>query len=86
MAKLKNNLRELLIKKYGTWDDVPSQDRLSELIDVSQTTVSRWLSNKIDRFDSDTIQRFCRFLDCDVPDLIYMDWEQELPPKKRSKK
>lgn len=80
MAALNNRVKEKLTKKYGSVDKIPPQDTLSEIVGLSQTTVSRWLSNKIDRFDGKALEKWARFLDCRSWELIYMDGEEESLP------
>lgn len=75
MAELKNRVKEKLAVKYGK--NVPSQDKLADIVGLSQTTISRWMGNKIDRFDGDALEKWARFFKCKPGDLIYMDGEDE---------
>lgn len=78
MARLKNNLRPLLARHYNVDENkLPSQQEIATFLGVSQTTVSRWLAEKIDRFDADILESMCKKLECNVGDLIYFD-EKEL--------
>lgn len=74
MAQLKNRVKEHLSAKYGK-DDIPSQDKLAQIVGLSQTTISRWIANKIDRFDGEALEKWARFFKCRVSDLIYMENE-----------
>lgn len=74
MAQLRNNLRALLTEKYG--GKLPSQMVIAADMGLSQTTVSRWLAEKIDRFDTDILVKMCLFLDCNVGDLIYLEFDK----------
>lgn len=74
MVKLNNNLEGLLKRKHG--DRVPKQTELAKLIGVSQTTVSRWLAQKIDRFDAETLGKFCGYLECNVGDLVFFNKDE----------
>lgn len=77
MAELKNRVREKLAERYGGAEKVPSQMTLAVEVGLSQTTVSRWLGNKVDRFDADALEKWCRFFKCSVGDLIYFEGESE---------
>lgn len=81
MEKLKNCVKEKLIEKYVGVDKIPSQGKLSELVGLSQTTISRWLSDKIDRFDADALWKWSEFLECVAGDLIYFESQRN---RKRS--
>lgn len=75
MAKLKTNLDTLIRQKYGLSDNdrLPSQEKISAASGITQSTVSRWMNGRVDRFDSDTLFKFCRFLGCNVGDLLYFE-------------
>lgn len=75
MAELKNRVKEKLIAKYG--DKIPSQDKLSDEVGLSQTTISRWIGNKIDRFDGEALEKWARFFKCRSGDLIYVEGEED---------
>lgn len=74
---MKNRLKVLLAEKFGSAARVPSQEEIADAIGVSQTTVSRWLANKIDRYDSSTVTALCKYLNVDVQELLYIDWQAE---------
>ena len=75
MAQLKTKLDTLVRQKYGLSenDRLPSQEKISAASGITQSTVSRWMNGRVDRFDSDTLFKFCRFLQCNVGDLLYFD-------------
>jgi|GEM_PF-3391572 len=78
MAVLKNNFEDLLRQKFGVQSKgrLPTQQELAREIGISQTTVSRWLNQKIDRFDTSTLEKMCTYLDCNVGDLVYLDFDE----------
>lgn len=80
MAELHNNLANLLRKYYKLSPDqsLPSQQKIANDFGVSQTTASRWLNDKIDRFDADVLAKFCRKLKCNIGDLVYFDMQELL--------
>jgi DNA-binding Xre family transcriptional regulator len=65
-----NNLKELSRKRYGK---VLTQREMEAVTGISQSTISRWYNNKIDRFDSATILKLCRHFDCDLHELLTID-------------
>jgi len=78
MAVLKNNFEQLVRKKLGIPEmgRLPRQTELADQIGVSQTTVSRWINQEIVRFDSDMLEKMCTYLDCNVGDLIFFDFDE----------
>lgn len=76
MAKLRVRLKEILDEKAERGEPVPSQAELAEQADISQSTMSRWIRNKIDRADLKTIEKLCILLKIDPGELIVMDWDE----------
>jgi len=72
MVKLKNRLATLIEEKQKE-GKVITQDKLAAETGVSQSAISRWMGQKVDRFDADIIEKFCVYFDCDVGDLLYID-------------
>lgn len=70
MVKLKTRFRELVEKKYG--GNLPSQDTIARDLEISQTTVSRWMTGAPNRFDSETVANICKNLNCTPGDLLYV--------------
>jgi putative transcriptional regulator len=44
--------------------------RLAELADLSPDTLNRIANQKVSRIDHETIDKLCRFFDCDLSDLM----------------
>ena len=38
---------------------------------IPASTISRFSTNKISRFESETIEAFCKYFKCNVGDIIY---------------
>lgn len=70
MAKLKSRFRELAEREFGS--PLPSQDFLAEKLEISQSSVSRWLAGTPNRFDSETLVNICKGLRCTPGDLLYV--------------
>lgn len=76
MAKLKNRLNELVEERKAQGQSITQTD-IAAAAGISQATVSRWMSGKVDRFDSRIIENLCKYLKCEVGELLYIDWEGE---------
>lgn len=70
---LKTRFRELLELKYGGEENIPPQMELADQIGIAQSTVGNWLRNRVEGFRSETVERICKFLDCEVGDLLYLE-------------
>jgi DNA-binding Xre family transcriptional regulator len=77
MARLKNNFKTLLMKRYGIVEParLPPQAKIAEDIGIWQSTVSLWLNESVTRFDDEILIKMCRFLRCNVGDLIFIEYE-----------
>lgn len=81
MAQLKTNFRKLLMRRYGIVEParLPPQAKIADDIGVSQSTVSLWLNDNVSRFDDEMLVTMCKFLGCEVGELIYIDWSAKQP-------
>ena len=43
---------------------------------LSATTLSRWMTNQVERFDGETIQLLCDYFHCEVGELIKLQGER----------
>jgi DNA-binding Xre family transcriptional regulator len=71
MSKLKNRLEDLMQQKEP--GKMITQDKLAEATGVSQSAISRWLRQYVDRYDAEVIVKFCEYFECEVGDLLYID-------------
>ena len=37
---------------------------------IATSTLSKWATNKVRKYDADTIEKLCKFLECQPGDLI----------------
>lgn len=72
MLELKNNLRLLMAKK-----GVRTMVELEEKSGVSRQVLDRFDKDKSKRLDFDTIVKLCKFFDCEVGDLLYLEEKGE---------
>jgi DNA-binding Xre family transcriptional regulator len=70
---LKNRLFHLMREyEFRTGSEL-TQKALAERVGVSESVIRRWVKNEIRRFDADIVEGFCKVLDCDVSDLLYLE-------------
>lgn len=72
-GKLKNNLFTLLKNRELELGREISKSELAREVDASPSVIRRWLDNDVTRFDAKLIEGFCRFLECDISDLLYLE-------------
>lgn len=70
--ELRNNLRILMAKK-----GVRTMVELEERSGVSRQVLDRLDKNKSKRLDFDTIVKLCKFFECEVGDLLYLEEKEE---------
>lgn len=66
---MKLRLRELM-KERGI-----TQDQLAEDLKLPQSTVSRWVGDKVDRLDKNLMAELCVYLKCEIGDLLVIEHE-----------
>lgn len=47
--------------------------RLAELVDLSPDTLNRIANQKVTRIDHETIEKLCRFFNCDLGDIMVLE-------------
>lgn len=86
MAKLKTNFRKLLMQRYSIVEParLPPQSQIAADINIAQPTVSMWLNDRVSRFDDEILIKICKFLRCEVGELIYIEWNNK-PAQERER-
>ena len=75
---MKTRIREFIAKKqaeearHGRFLNVAT---IAKEAGVNRATIKAWIDGTVDRFDGDTITKLCKYFECDMPDLLYIDWE-----------
>lgn len=53
---------------------------------VSMPTITRWMRNEVSKIDTPVLEAFCRYFECDIADLLYLEPNADgagiaMPPK-----
>ncbi len=80
MKRVKSRLAILMAEL----DPRMSQRELAEKSGVSAMAVNRLYNNDFKRVDTETLEKLCTYLECDLSDLLVLKEEQ--PPKKTGAK
>lgn len=68
---IKNNFRRLLFEKSGREVRRLSYHTIQKETGLSISTIQLWMNEEnIKRFDADTVERLCNYLECDLCDLL----------------
>lgn len=72
---MKHRLLELVQQKEMKLGRRLTMSEIAKGSNVSVKLVSRWLDDKEEttRYDAHVIAGFCRYFNCDISDLLYLD-------------
>ena len=65
-----SHLKQLVLNKAARVGHTISQREVAEDTGLSQPTVSKWFSGRMDRIEADTVGKLCAYLECKMTDLI----------------
>jgi DNA-binding Xre family transcriptional regulator len=72
-GKVRNRLFLLLNEKERQLGRSITQTELAEELHVTNSIISRWMRNKVERFDAPMIEKLCAYFNCQVGDLLYIE-------------
>ncbi|MBI5930205.1 MAG: helix-turn-helix transcriptional regulator [Chloroflexi bacterium] len=70
---LKNRLFQLINEKENRLGHKITYADISAATGIGMSVLSRWVNNKVERFDASTVIRLCQYFECDLSDLLYID-------------
>lgn len=73
---MKTRIIELLSEKQKRLGRIISKTELKQKTKLTKPTIDRWLSGEVTRFDEKSIVELCRYLRCEIGDLLYIDWNE----------
>lgn len=76
-GRVYNRFKILLAEKLTRENEKISYEEIKEKTGIATSTLSAWATNRVSRYDSDTIAALCDFLDCEVGELIVYEREDE---------
>jgi transcriptional regulator with XRE-family HTH domain len=78
---LKNRIGEFVDKKqtdyHAQTGKTITQAEIAIAAGISPTTFSRYTKPVIQRYDSDILERICRYFGVDIADLLYLEFEED---------
>lgn len=79
---VRNRFAELLASKGRRESRRITQQAAADETGLSVTTINRYVLNKVERYESDTILTLCQYLDCSPGDLIIVEEGNFAPERK----
>ena len=73
-GKLKNRLLLLVQEKERQAGRRIKASEIAAESGVAPTVIGRWMRNEVDRLDAPIIEKLCAYFQCDVGDLLYLDY------------
>lgn len=79
---LKNRIPELIEKYKKTHkgsgkDGQVTQNDIAYLMNIDPATLSRYKSEYVKRYDSDVLEKVCKFFDVPISEVLYFDNEEK---------
>ncbi len=71
MLVIKANIKVLIATREQDTGEKLTYERLSEGTGLSRHTIRRLAENQTARVDLTTLDKLCKFFNCDVGDLLY---------------
>ncbi len=81
---IRSKLKLLIAQREVATGEKITYESLSAATDLSKTTLNRLAEGKTDRVDFLTLDKLCRYFECDLGDLLtYVPDEQARPASKK---
>ncbi len=74
---VKNRLNALMGEMQTRENRAITQAEVAEGTGLTRAAINKWKKGRITQFNSDTVERLCKFFNCDVGDLLYVEFEEE---------
>lgn len=72
-----SRLKELVAQKERQIGRKILQKEIAEATALTEHTIGRWMEpTPFDRLETKAVRRLCKFLDCQIGDLLYIDYSQ----------
>jgi putative transcriptional regulator len=71
--RLKNRLLLLVHEKERKEGRRVPQSEIAKAIGVTNHTIGNWIRNDVTKFEAHVIEGLCRYFDCEVGDLLYLE-------------
>ena len=72
---MKNRVAALIGRKQERENRVITASEVARETGLTRQVISKWINNEIISYRSDMLETLCKYFDCQVGDLLYIDPE-----------
>lgn len=72
---MKNRILALMGEKQSKENRAISQAEVAAATGLTRQAISKWARGEITQFNSETVERLCKYFDCQIGELLYIDEE-----------
>jgi putative transcriptional regulator len=72
---VKNRILALMGEKQAKENRSINQTDVAEATGLTRAAISKWARGEITQFNSETIERLCKYFNCGIGDLLYIEEE-----------
>jgi DNA-binding Xre family transcriptional regulator len=80
IRRVRNRIIELMQEKERKLGRRLRQREIARFVETADHTITSWVKNDVTRFDSRLLEKLCEFFECEVGDLLYLEWVEEDEP------
>lgn len=72
---MKNRILALMGEKQSRENRQISQSEVADATGLTRQAISKWARGDITQFNSETVEKLCKYFDCQIGDLLYIEEE-----------
>lgn len=76
---VRNNLITLMGEKQAKEGRVINASVVAKETGLTRQAISKWTRQEVSEFREEIIERLCKYFECEIGDLLYIDWGNEQP-------
>lgn len=72
-GRVKTRILQLMAEKQSRDGRIISPSVVADESEVSRQTIYNWINGDLRRFEESVVVKLCRYFDCKLGDLLYVD-------------
>jgi putative transcriptional regulator len=73
---VRNRLLSLISEKQAQTNRRITQEEVANAVGLSRQTLNKWVTNKVESYPKDTLDKFCKYFDCGVGDILIYERDE----------